>query len=44
VADRPVRLGVQIAPQHAPDGKIRDTLTEVEELGADIAFNRDHFC
>ncbi|MFC5928548.1 LLM class F420-dependent oxidoreductase [Cryobacterium melibiosiphilum] len=41
--NRPVRLGVQIAPQHAPYEKIRDTLTEVEALGADIAFNWDHF-
>ena len=40
---RPARLGVQIAPQHAPYEKIRDTLTEVEALGADIAFNWDHF-
>jgi probable F420-dependent oxidoreductase len=40
---RPVRIGVQIAPQHASYSKIRDTLAEVEALGADIAFNWDHF-
>ena len=40
---RPVRLGVQIAPQHAPYEKIRDTAAELEELGADILFNWDHF-
>ncbi|MFO7690119.1 MAG: LLM class F420-dependent oxidoreductase [Cryobacterium sp.] len=40
---RPARLGVQIAPQHAPYEKIRDTLTAVEGLGTDIAFNWDHF-
>jgi probable F420-dependent oxidoreductase len=40
---RPVRIGVQIAQQHAPYAKIRDTLAEVESLGADIAFNWDHF-
>ena len=41
--NRPVRLGVQIAPQHAQYSKIRDTLAEVEALGTDIAFNWDHF-
>ena len=41
--NRSMRLGVQIAPQHAQYSKIRDTLTEVEALGADIAFNWDHF-
>jgi probable F420-dependent oxidoreductase len=40
---RPVRLGVQIAPQHATYEKIRDTAAELEDLGADILFNWDHF-
>lgn len=40
---RPVRIGVQLAPQHASYSKIRDTLAEVEALGVDIAFNWDHF-
>ncbi len=40
---RPVRIGVQIAPQHALYEKIRDTAGELEELGADILFNWDHF-
>jgi probable F420-dependent oxidoreductase len=40
---RPIRLGVQIAPQHAPYEKIRDTATQLEELGVDILFNWDHF-
>ncbi|MFB2554988.1 LLM class F420-dependent oxidoreductase [Herbiconiux liangxiaofengii] len=40
---RPVRVGVQIAPQHASYGTIRDTLSELEDLGVDIAFNWDHF-
>lgn len=42
-ARRAVRIGVQIAPQHGSYAQIRDTLAEVEELGADIAFNWDHF-
>jgi probable F420-dependent oxidoreductase len=40
---RPVRLGVQIAPQHAPYEKIRDTAAQLEDLGVDILFNWDHF-
>ncbi len=42
-ASRPVRVGVQIAPQHSSYGTIRDTLAELEDLGVDIAFNWDHF-
>ncbi|TFD67166.1 LLM class F420-dependent oxidoreductase [Cryobacterium sp. Hb1] len=41
--NRQVRIGVQIAPQHAEYSKIRDTLTDVETRGFDIAFNWDHF-
>ncbi|BDI21899.1 LLM class F420-dependent oxidoreductase [Herbiconiux sp. L3-i23] len=41
--DRPVRIGVQIAPQHAQYALIRETLQRVEDMGADIAFNWDHF-
>lgn len=41
--NRPVRIGVQIAPQHAPYAAIRDTVTELEQLGVDIIFNWDHF-
>ncbi|MBC7724336.1 MAG: LLM class F420-dependent oxidoreductase [Burkholderiaceae bacterium] len=40
---RPVRIGVQIAPQHAPYEKIRDTAAALEGAGADILFNWDHF-
>jgi probable F420-dependent oxidoreductase len=39
----PLRLGVQIAPQHASYEKIRDTVSACEELGVDIVFNWDHF-
>ena len=38
-----VRIGAQIAPQHALYPKIRETLTEVEALGTDVAFDWDHF-
>ncbi|WP_165066809.1 LLM class F420-dependent oxidoreductase [Marisediminicola senii] len=40
---RPVRIGVQIAPQHAPYEKIRDTAAALEDAGTDILFNWDHF-
>jgi len=40
---RPVRIGIQIQPQHADYAKIRETVTEAEQLGVDIAFNWDHF-
>jgi len=42
-AKRPVRIGVQIAPQHATYAHIRETAAELEELGVDILFNWDHF-
>ncbi len=40
---RPLRIGVQIQPQHAPYDAIRTVVAEVEALGVDIAFNWDHF-
>ncbi len=40
---RPVRVGLQLQPQHAAYKKIRSTAAEAEELGADIVFNWDHF-
>ena len=43
MTSRPVRIGVQIAPQHASYDKIRDTVSACEELGVDIVFNWDHF-
>jgi len=42
-SSRPVRIGVQIAPQHAPYEKIRDIATQLEELRVDVLFNWDHF-
>src|SRR6478736_2086589 len=39
----PVRLGIQVQPQHAQYTAIRDTVLRLEELGADIVFNWDHF-
>ena len=43
MADRPIRVGVQIAPQHVPYAALRDTVQQLEDLGVDIIFNWDHF-
>ncbi|UJP11105.1 LLM class F420-dependent oxidoreductase [Microbacterium sp. KUDC0406] len=40
---RPVRIGVQIQPQHATYEKFRDTAAALEVLGVDVLFNWDHF-
>ena len=40
---RPVRLGVQIRPQHTPYERMRDAAAELEDLGVDVLFNWDHF-
>ena len=39
----PIRIGVQLHPQHADYSDIRDALRRVEDLGVDVAFNWDHF-
>lgn len=41
--DRPVRIAVQVAPQHLPIAALRDAAVRVEELGADMVLNWDHF-
>ncbi|WP_265444027.1 LLM class F420-dependent oxidoreductase [Flexivirga meconopsidis] len=43
MTDRPVRIGVQIQPQHASYDKIRDAVRRAEDIGVDVAFNWDHF-
>jgi probable F420-dependent oxidoreductase len=40
---RPIRIGVQVAPQHALYPNIRDTVAAIEDAGADVIFNWDHF-
>ncbi len=42
-ADRPVRIGVQLHPQQADYSDIRRAAARVEEMGADVLFNWDHF-
>lgn len=41
--DHPVRIGVQLQPQHADYAQIRRAVAEAEEAGVDIVFNWDHF-
>lgn len=40
---RPIRIGVQLQPQHASYAEIRDAVRRAEDLGVDIIFNWDHF-
>jgi probable F420-dependent oxidoreductase len=40
---RPIRIGIQIQPQHAEYRQIRATVAAAEEAGVDIVFNWDHF-
>src|SRR3954468_21454856 len=39
----PVRIGLQVQPQHAEYADIRRTVAAAEEIGVDVAFNWDHF-
>jgi alkanesulfonate monooxygenase SsuD/methylene tetrahydromethanopterin reductase-like flavin-dependent oxidoreductase (luciferase family) len=39
----PVRIGVQIQPQHADYAQIRAAVADAENAGVDIVFNWDHF-
>ncbi len=41
--NRPVRIGVQLHPQHAEYADIRRAVVAAEEMGADIVYNWDHF-
>ena len=39
----PIRIGVQLQPQHAEYAQIRDAVRRAEDLGVDVIFNWDHF-
>jgi probable F420-dependent oxidoreductase len=39
----PIRIGVQLQPQHADYAQIRAAVAEAEAAGVDIVFNWDHF-
>jgi probable F420-dependent oxidoreductase len=40
---RPIRIAVQLQPQHAEYGQIRKAVARAEEMGVDLVFNWDHF-
>jgi probable F420-dependent oxidoreductase len=42
-AGRRLRIGVQLAPQHATYSQLRDAVLRAEDLGVDAIFNWDHF-
>jgi len=39
----PIRIALQLQPQHAEYREIRDAVVHGEELGVDVIFNWDHF-
>lgn len=41
--DRPIRVALQLQPQHAEYSEIREAVVRGEEMGVDIVFNWDHF-
>jgi len=41
--DHPIRIGVQLHPQHAEYQQIRDAVARAEDAGVDVVFNWDHF-
>ncbi len=43
IPDLPLRVAVQLHPQHADYSDIRRAAAEAEELGVDVIFNWDHF-
>lgn len=40
---RPIRIAVQLQPQHADYSQIRDAVRRAEDAGVDLIFNWDHF-
>jgi probable F420-dependent oxidoreductase len=39
----PIRIGLQLQPQHADYSALRRAVSEAEDLGVDVIFNWDHF-
>ena len=42
-ADRPIRIGLQVQPQHAEWATIRQAVLDAEDAGVDVVFTWDHF-
>ena len=43
MSDRPIRIGLRVAPQHCTYKQMRDTWLRADEQGADSLFTWDHF-
>ncbi|MFI5935339.1 LLM class F420-dependent oxidoreductase [Actinoplanes sp. NPDC051494] len=43
MTDRPVRVGLQLQPEHLDYATIRRVAAGAEDLGVDLLFNADHF-
>src|SRR6195952_5360292 len=43
MTSHPIRIGVQLQPQHADYRQLRDAVLRAEDTGVDIVFNWDHF-
>ncbi|MBE1876496.1 LLM class F420-dependent oxidoreductase [Myceligenerans pegani] len=43
MTDRPIRIAVQLQPEHADYSQIRDAVLRAEDMGVDVIFNWDHF-
>ena len=43
MTSRPVRIGLQLQPQHSEWGPYRDAVARADDLGVDVIFNWDHF-
>ena len=43
MTSRPIRIAVQLQPQHATYDLVRDRVRELDDLGVDVLFNWDHF-
>jgi len=43
MTSHPIKIGVQLQPQHAEYAQIRDAVLRAEDAGVDIVFNWDHF-
>ena len=41
--NHPIRVALQLQPQHAEYSEIRDAVVRGEEMGVDVIFNWDHF-
>ncbi len=43
MATHPIRIGVQVEPQHVSYDQMRDAWLRVEQMGVDVLYNWDHF-